>query len=353
MIQVDRQCPVRHGSPSFSRLALVREGRSHPAGAGERRLRLPDHHADRLQRRDQHQQVGVEDREIDDRELATDRQQAAHDHDDGRADAGQRLDRRVERRQAPVACQRLLEHGVAGAFEPAHLLRLASGRPDRRRAGDVLLHEAGQLADPLPEVGEDRSRRLPVADHRDHRQRGGRERQQRQQGIDHEHHDPGSQQGEDRRGQLRQVEAEEARDRDQVDRGQGHPLARRAPAQGRGIDGVQVGVQTRPQGVLDPQGQACRDDSACADDHAEREPEQGDPPGGQQRRREAAERHLVDREADQERQDDRAGDHQHREARDDRDLPRMRAQARRHQLFDGAGIGRTVAHRSEVAVRSQ
>ena len=109
--------------------------------------------------------------------------------------------------------------------------------------GDVLLGLRRQLRDPLLDLLHSGSRDPVVAGGGVDDERGRRQRDQSQPGVDHEHHGAGEDDREDVLGDEDQPVAEEEADRLQIDRRPRHQLSGLLGVEEAELEPLQVGVE--------------------------------------------------------------------------------------------------------------
>ena len=128
---------------------LAVEDLEEPRARGRRALGHAQRDAQRAHRRQQHEQVGVEGREVADAEAPVDDLAAAVEQDRGQPELGQEADQRVVERLQPGADHRLVEHPPDALAKALELALLAREGLDDAHARDVLLDLRRQLGDPL------------------------------------------------------------------------------------------------------------------------------------------------------------------------------------------------------------
>jgi hypothetical protein len=173
------------------------EDLEHPLGAGGGALREAEQHAERLQRPDEHDHVGVEGDQRAQGDAPVDHQPAAVPEDDGHAELGERGQQRGVEGPQPRGGEVLAEQAAGLAPQLVDLLPLAAERLDHAHAGGVLLDHGGQVALLLLDPPVD-AVQPPVEAHRPVDQRRcQRERDQREPGRQRPHLDGGDPEGEE------------------------------------------------------------------------------------------------------------------------------------------------------------
>jgi hypothetical protein len=292
-------------------LRLAVEQLEQAAARGRRALGEAERDAERAHRRDQHQQVRVEGREVAGGEVLVDDPAAADDEDRGEAEVRQEPDEGLIEGAQAVGVHRLVEHPGHRMAEAQELARLGGERLHHAHARDVLLGLRRQLGDALLDLLQRRPRALPVArgdhDHERHRQ----QRERRQRRVLGEHRHRGEQDGQPALRDPHETVAEEEADRLQVDGRARHQLPGLLAIEEAELERLQVAVETVAQVVLDGERDAAGDDPA-RDGEAEAQQPGTDHGEAEQIQRVAVARvDLVDRAPDQPRQRSRAD---HRDA---------------------------------------
>ena len=195
-----------------------------PRARRGRALRRAEHVPERAHRRDQHQQIRVERRELADRQRSVDHVAPADQQDQGQPQVREEADQRRVARLDPRRGHLLVEHAHHRVLEALELAVLLGECLDHADAGDVLLRIRGQLGDPLLSLLKGGSRTSPVAPRDQHHERDRRQRQRRQLRLKHEHRDRRERDRQDRLGDEDQSVAEIEADRLKVDGGARHQL---------------------------------------------------------------------------------------------------------------------------------
>ena len=250
-----RRREVGRGDP---RLAV--EDLEQPHARRGRALAEAERDAERAHRRDQHQQVRVEGREVAGGQRAVDHLAAADDQDRREPELGEEADERLVEGAQAGREHRLVEDAVDGVAEALELARLGRERLDHADAGDVLLRLGGQLSDPLLDLLDGRPRAPPVAERDDDHERHRRERQRRERRVLGEHRDRREQDRQRALGDPDEAVAEEEADRLQVDRRARHELAGLLAVEEAELERLQVAVEPVAQVVLDAERDLARHD---------------------------------------------------------------------------------------------
>ena len=235
---------------------LAVEQLEHARARGGRPLGQPERDAELAHRADQHQQVGVERREVADRERAAHHLPAADQQDHREAEVRQEADERVVERAQPGGDHRLVEHPPDAPAEPLELAFLGRERLHHTHAGHVLLDVRGQLRDPLLDPDQRRSRAAPVARRDEHDERHGRQRERGQPGLEEEHRDRGQHDRQRALDDEDEAVAEEEAHGLEVDRRARHQLARLLAREEAQLERLQVLVHPVAQVELDTERHA-------------------------------------------------------------------------------------------------
>ncbi len=289
---------------------------------GDRPLRHPHRHPQHPRRPGEHRQVDVEGGEVAEAEAAGDHLAAADQQHQGDPELGEEAEERREEGLQPGRVDALVEDPGDGSAEAVQLVLLAGERLHDPDPGDVLLGLGGQFGDPLLDLLHRRARDPVVAGGGVDDQRGRGQRDQRQPGVDVEHHRAGEDDREDVLGDEDQPVAEEEADRLEVDRRPRHQLPGLLGVEEAELEPLQMGVEELSEVELDRERDPPGDD---APDQGQADPEDaGD--GDHDREREevglVAVFDRVDRAPDQVRDQDR---HPHRRPRKGQRTPQFAA----------------------------
>ena len=172
---------------------------------------------------------------------------------------GRKPDQRREEGLQPGRVDALVEDPGDRAAEAVKLVFLAGESLDDADAGDVLLGLRGQLGDPLLHLLQRWAGDAVVA-------RGGeddewrrRQRDQRQQRVDHDHHRAGEDDRQQALGDEDQAVAEEEADRLQVDRRPRHQLSGLLGVEEAQLQSLKVRVEELAQVEFDREGDLAGD----------------------------------------------------------------------------------------------
>jgi hypothetical protein len=254
-----------------------------PLAGGRRALRLPDPHAERAQRHDEHGEVEVERDEAAGRERSVCDHAGTREEHCGLREQRDERDERHVRRTLAVRPQRLLEDVLRAACELLLLGRLLCERLHDVDADDVLLGHGRDVGELLLHVSQRRVRDVAVAVRERDEEGGDGQHDERQPPLEEEQHDADRDDGEHVLEEEDEPVAEEEPDALQVDGGPRHQLARlvavveaeREPHELR-VDAaahVHLDVERLASGDEPPAGHQAGSKRAEAEDRAHRDPQ--------------------------------------------------------------------------------
>ena len=297
----------RLGARGRGQLRLAVQDLEHAVARGHRALGHAQRHAEHAHRAGQHDHVAVEGHEVADGDGAVDGLAPAHQQDGRQPELGQEADEGVVEGAQPGGDHRLVEHPRDGLVEAVHLARLLREGLDHAHAAHVLLGLGRQLGDALLDLLRGGPVQAPVAGGRPDDQRHRGQRHRGQDRVHRDHHHGGDHDGQQRLHHEDQAVAQEEAHRLQVHRRARHQLAGLLAVEEAQLQRLQVAVHPVAQVELHAQRDAAGHQPAHhAEDQAQHA--RGHHHAAQQPQRVAALADVVDRAADQER-DQHAGAH--------------------------------------------